>query len=106
MYLRPYPKGKGLYLRPYPKQGAGKKKAKKRVSKKSSIPIRPLTNYDLLHYAKELRIPYFRGVYMRDTLPSSPKENESAIVNLDSSFGNGTHWVCYKKVKRCRVLFR
>lgn len=36
---------------------------------------------------------------MRDTLPSAPKENESAIVNLDSSFGNGTHWVCYKKVK-------
>lgn len=36
LYLRPYPKGKGLYLRPYPKQGAGKKKTKKRVSKKKA----------------------------------------------------------------------
>jgi hypothetical protein len=37
---------------------------------------------------------------MRDALPSPPpNEHESAIVNLDSSFGSGTHWVCYKKVK-------
>lgn len=35
---------------------------------------------------------------MRDDLPISPKTHESAIVNLDSSLGSGTHWVCYKKV--------
>ena len=34
---------------------------------------------------------------MRDSLPRSPWENESAIVNLDDATGPGTHWVCYKK---------
>lgn len=34
---------------------------------------------------------------MRDKLPNSPKKHESAIVNLDDNFGQGTHWICYKK---------
>lgn len=34
---------------------------------------------------------------MRNTLPRKPKKNETAIVNLDSTRGRGTHWVCYKK---------
>jgi hypothetical protein len=34
---------------------------------------------------------------MKDALPSKPHVNEMAIVNLDNSFGRGTHWVCYKK---------
>lgn len=35
---------------------------------------------------------------MRDDLPESgPKLNESAIVNLDSYSGKGTHWVAYRK---------
>lgn len=35
---------------------------------------------------------------MRDTLPDSgPHYNESAIINLDSINGMGTHWVSYKK---------
>lgn len=42
-------------------------------------------------------IKYFRDVYMRDSLPKKVKVNESAIVNLDSSSGPGSHWVCYKK---------
>ena len=43
-------------------------------------------------------IAHFRGVYMRDTLPKKPKARESAIVNLDSNDGLGTHWVAYKKI--------
>lgn len=36
---------------------------------------------------------------MRDQMPKMrPKENESAIINLDSSKGRGTHWVCYMKL--------
>jgi len=36
---------------------------------------------------------------MRDTLPKTgPLENESAIMNLDSWKGKGTHWVCYMKL--------
>lgn len=36
---------------------------------------------------------------MRDTLPHhhTPKRNECAIVNLDSSTNKGTHWVAYRK---------
>lgn len=34
---------------------------------------------------------------MRNTLPMKLNRNESAIVNLDSSDGPGTHWVAYKK---------
>jgi hypothetical protein len=36
---------------------------------------------------------------MRDRLPEKPNIYESAIVNLDTSLGEGTHWVCYKKIK-------
>lgn len=68
------------------------------VKKKTSIPIKPLTNFELLHYAKELNVPYFRGVYMRDELPrGGPRKIESGIVNLDSRQGTGTHWVAYQK---------
>jgi len=69
-----------------------------RARKKSySIPIRPLTNFDLIKYAKLLKIPHFRGVFMRDSLPRTPRKHESGILNLDTSLGPGTHWVCYCK---------
>jgi hypothetical protein len=61
------------------------------------IPNRPLTNGDISKYAEILGIPYFRGVFMRDFLPSTIMLNESAVVNLDSIRGPGTHWVCYVK---------
>ena len=59
------------------------------------LPQRPLTNSDLLKYAKH--VPYFRGVYMKNLLPPKPWKNESGIINLDSSSGPGTHWVAYRK---------
>lgn len=34
---------------------------------------------------------------MLDDLPRKPKHKESAVVNLDDSSGEGTHWVCYSK---------
>lgn len=68
-----------------------------RFKKKKIIPIRPLTNYELSKYAKELNIPNFRGVFMRDDLPATPRKYETGIVNLDSKHGDGTHWVCYRK---------
>ena len=36
------------------------------------IADKPLTNFELESYAKELDIPNFRGVFMRDDLPKSP----------------------------------
>lgn len=34
---------------------------------------------------------------MRDKLPSNPCNVERIIINLDSNFGRGTHWVAIKK---------
>ena len=67
-----------------------------------------MTDFQLEHYAKRrLHIPHFRGVFMRDTLPSGgPWEGEEcAIVNLDSSRGSGTHWVCYRKTRDGKVQY-
>lgn len=62
------------------------------------LPHRALTNIDLIKYAKAFKIPYFRGVFMRNDLPTNgPRKNESAIINLDDRDGAGTHWVAYKK---------
>lgn len=35
---------------------------------------------------------------MSDELPTSPLENESGIVNLQTSGQPGSHWVAYRKV--------
>lgn len=65
----------------------------KKLSKR--LPRRALTNLDILKHSNN--IPYFRGVYMRDGLPKRPKKLECAIINLDSSENQGTHWVAYVK---------
>jgi len=39
----------------------------------------------------------FRGVFLRDTLPKKPKRNECAIMNLDDTSADGTHWVAWFK---------
>lgn len=56
---------------------------------------RPLTNIDIIRFAKN--IPNFRGVFMRNALPSTPNVIECAVVNLDSKDGPGTHWIAYHK---------
>lgn len=59
------------------------------------MPRRALTDIDLIKYTKN--VSYFRGVFMRNDLPAKPRINESAIINLDSKSGPGTHWVAYIK---------
>lgn len=44
-----------------------------------------------------LKIPNFRGVYMRNDLPLTIREKESGIINLDDKRGPGTHWTAYVK---------
>ncbi|KAL6253549.1 hypothetical protein P5V15_001059 [Pogonomyrmex californicus] len=52
-----------------------------------------------------MRVPYFRGVFMRDALPiSGARRNENGIVNLDDTTGPGTHWVAYAK-RNNRVVY-
>lgn len=59
------------------------------------LPNRPLTNLEINDVAKKLKIPEFRGVYVRDRLPDKPRKNECAVLNLDDSAGGGTHWVAW-----------
>ena len=60
------------------------------------VPYKALTNIELYDFANKLQIP-LRGVFMRDSLPNSPYENENGIVNFNKSSESGTHWVCYYK---------
>ena len=53
----------------------------------------PLTNFEIIDAVKKLKIPRFRGVFVRDNLPHIPKKNECGILNLDDTSGQGTHWV-------------
>lgn len=53
-----------------------------------------------------MKIPHFRGVFMRNELPEKgPHKYESAIVNLDDKNNLGTHWVAYRKIGNEVVYF-
>ena len=64
-----------------------------------------LTNIDICKYVRELQIPNLRGVFMRDTLPSTPNSKECGIVNFNTSEQQGSHWVCYYKDHDNRIYF-
>jgi len=70
------------------------------------IPVdKGLTNVDIESYVKKLKIPHFRGVFMRDTLPKKPRKFECSIVNLNTSNEIGSHWVCLTKIDKTRLYF-
>jgi len=52
-----------------------------------------LSNFEIEDALKKIGLKNFRGVFLRDTLPKKPKLNECAIMNLDDTYENGTHWV-------------
>ena len=56
-----------------------------------------LYNNELHDAARKLRIPNFRGVFMRNTLPDIPRKGECGIFNLGDTNGTGTHWVAWYK---------
>lgn len=57
-----------------------------------------MSDTEIYKYVKQLKIRYFRGVFMRDTLPRSPPfKKECGIINLDTSKSVGSHWVAYFK---------
>ena len=61
------------------------------------LPNKPLSNLEITDAAKKLSQCGFRGVFFRDTLPKKSKLNRCGILNLDSSSGDGTHWVMWFK---------
>ena len=64
-----------------------------------------LTNFDILDYVNLLKIPHFRGVFMRDELPENVESTECGIMNFNTRGQVGSHWVCYLKKGRTRIYF-
>ena len=49
----------------------------------------PLTNFEIQEYYKNE--PRFNGVYSKDNLPKTIKNETTCIVNLDNYKNTGTH---------------
>ena len=64
------------------------------------LPNKPLLNLEIIEASKMLSLYGFRGVFLWDTLPKKAKLNECDILNLESSSGEGKHWVIW--FKRCK----
>lgn len=69
------------------------------------LPNKPLSNFDILEAASKLKIPNFRGVFLRDTLPKKTRNHGCGILNLDDTSGKGTHWVAWYKNKNKKYYF-
>ena len=73
--------------------------------KNITLPNKPLNNFGLKDAVKKLKIPYFRGVFLLDTLPKKPNKKECGIVNFDKSGGPGKHWVAWYKNGKSKIYF-
>ena len=69
------------------------------------LPNKLLSNLEISDAAKKLSLYGFRGVFFRGTLPRKPILNEWGILNLDSSSGDGTHWVMWFKKGKQKFYF-
>lgn len=70
------------------------------------LPVdRALSNYDILKYVKQYKIPHFRGVFMRDALPKKPRKVECLILNHDDAQSTGTHWTALAKINNTAWYF-
>lgn len=66
---------------------------------------RALTDHDINKYVKLLKIPNFRGIFMRDTLPKKTRKVECLILNHDSVQSTGTHWTALAKINKTAWYF-
>lgn len=58
--------------------------------------IKPLSNFDIEKLIVKLKIPYYIGTFMRDSLMtrrSKPKKFECFVLNMGAESTRGTHWV-------------
>lgn len=70
--------------------------------------IAPLSNFDILQLVVKLRIPHFRGVFMRDTLMREKKRmaaKECWILNHGTTYTDGTHWTALAKNNNTAFYF-
>jgi len=71
---------------------------KKNIKETLRIPKGVTTNVQLQQLTECMRIPYFRGIFMRTTLPTGGvRRNESGIINFDNVEKLGTQWMAYAK---------
>jgi len=61
------------------------------------LPNQPLSNFEIEDVVKKIGLKNIRCVFSRDTFTKKPKRNECAIMNLDDTSGDGTHWVAWFK---------
>ena len=73
--------------------------------KNITLPNKLLSNLDLEDASRKLKIPFFRGVFLLDTLPRKPNKKECGIVNFNKSDGPGTHWVAWYKNGKTKIYF-
>jgi hypothetical protein len=69
------------------------------------LPTHTMYEGELLHLAKLMKIPNFRGVKMRDELPTKPHNHECGILNFNTLDQQGSHWVGWYKSGDDRVYF-
>ena len=69
------------------------------------LPNKPLSNLEIMDAAKKISLYGFRGVFLRDSLPTKTQLNECGILNFDSSSGDGTHWVMWFKKGKDKFYF-
>lgn len=69
------------------------------------LPRRTMTNIELAKFVRLLKIPKFRGIYMKNSLPRRIKNKECGIINLDVVNGSGTHWTAYIKRENDVIYF-
>jgi len=64
------------------------------------------TNFEVDQMANKLNIPNYRGCMMMDELRNiKPNDCECAVVNLQSSAEQGSHWVSYYKQNNDKYYF-
>ena len=69
------------------------------------LPRRTLSDDDIMDYVQLLKIPYFRGVKMRDELPLEARMYECGVLNLNTHTQKGSHWTCWFKRGKKRLYF-
>lgn len=82
------------------KQRRQRQQRRRRQQQLRPMKIKPLSNFDILNLVAMLKIPYFHGVFMRDTLLKNKKKmsaRECWILNHGTSRTDGTHWTALAK---------
>ena len=59
---------------------------------------------DLLRFGRTLFGTAFHGVYMRDEVPRFGRRRPYAILNLDASHKNGSHWIALAFLRPKQLL--